>query len=180
MTLIVGFELCMCRTHGGSFLLSWDPATELGLSVFTHSASTAAHQDGVSMHVHFVLCSYPCSPCHFLLSVPPLLIDLFLPINSSLIFLLFIFFKLENAAFVFLNLASFTDWWSTYQVTNDRMLYSLWLSKIPLYTLTPVFFTDSSAGCWPLWTGVWEAAPLYGDSNSSYGSGVVYITRSMW
>lgn len=71
MTLIVESELCMCRTHGSSFLPSWVPATELRLSVFTHSASTPAPQDGVSMHAYFVLCSYPCFSCYFLLSVPP-------------------------------------------------------------------------------------------------------------
>lgn len=106
MTLIVEFELYMCRTHGGSFPPPWDPTTELRLSVSAHSASTPAPQDGVSMHLHFVLCVYPCFPCYFLLSVLPVLLDRFLPINSSPIFLLIMFFKLEsslreNAAFVF-------------------------------------------------------------------------------
>lgn len=109
-------------------------------------------------------CFHACTLCTLLISMLPLLLSPVCPSPSC----------------VFLSAASFTDWWSSYQATDDRMLYSLWLRFHCTHSHSFSLLTHGWLLTWllwtvALWTAVWAGRPLYGDSSSSYGSGVVYI-----
>lgn len=160
MTLIVEFELCMYRTHGSSFLPSWVPATELRLSAFTHSASNQP------LRMLFP-CMYMLYSAHIHASPATF---------SYLSFLLLRFPECSLVHWLMVLLSGYRRYDAVLLMAEEDST---------AHTHTPFLYwliAGSSLDCCEQWhyEQLCEQAALCTDSSSSYGSGVVYITRSKW